>query len=227
MAAVALTLAEISNIATKMAPGALLSLKAAAPTVFALLAAPEFLIAVGVTAGITIIMFGGYKIIKKIRAARAETSENDLAQTSGEGVDEMIDVEELSRIDQWRRGIADDAFGDDTSSVAGSVATSVEGEFISPYAVRSMGHLPLPPKAEGRREKKDREKGEKKDRKDREKGEKKEKRRRRSGSDKSSVTSSRAVGSESGKALVKVKKPSPLRRMFNSGSTDRGTSVAS
>ena len=47
MAAIALTLAEISNIASKMAPGALMALKTGAPAVFALLAAPEFLIAGG------------------------------------------------------------------------------------------------------------------------------------------------------------------------------------
>ncbi|KAI9871715.1 MAG: hypothetical protein M1823_008366, partial [Watsoniomyces obsoletus] len=86
MAAVALTLAEISNIASKMAPGALAVLKTGAPTVFAILAAPEFLIAVGVGVGLTVVMFGGYKIIKKIKAGRAEKEGS---------VDEMIDVDEL------------------------------------------------------------------------------------------------------------------------------------
>ena len=68
MAAVALTLAEISNLVTKMAPGALMAVKTSAPTVFAILAAPEFLIAVGVGVGLTVVAFGGYKIIKKIKA---------------------------------------------------------------------------------------------------------------------------------------------------------------
>jgi hypothetical protein len=207
MAAVALTLAEISNIVTKMAPGALTMLKASAPTVFGLLAAPEFLIAVGLGVGLTVVMFGGYKIIKKIKAARDADSESNLTGRKG-GVDEMIDVEELSRIECWRRGIADDQFGDDTTSMAGSVATSVEGEFISPFAERSMGHLPLP--KVGKNEKQD-----------------KEKRRRRSsrsdaGSEKGSEKSSRSSKERKEKALVKAKKPSPLRRMF----MERGISVA-
>ena len=129
MAAVALTLAEISNLATKMAPAALMSFKTAAPAVFAVLAAPEFLIAVGVGVGLTVVMFGGYKIIKKIKAHAGDKED--------EAMDEMLDVNELSRIEHWRRGISD------TSDTA-SVATSVEGEFITPMAAASMGHLPLP-----------------------------------------------------------------------------------
>lgn len=46
MAAVALTLAEISNLGAKMAPGALAALGKATPAVMALLLSPEFLIAV-------------------------------------------------------------------------------------------------------------------------------------------------------------------------------------
>lgn len=77
MAAVALTLAEISNVASKMAPGALAAFKGSAPAVMALLAAPEFLIAVGVGVGITVVMFGGYKIIKKIKEKRLTDSNNE------------------------------------------------------------------------------------------------------------------------------------------------------
>jgi len=126
MAAVALTLAEISNVVAKLSPGALTALKGSAPAVFALLASPQFLIAAGVGVGVTIVMFGGYKIIKKINAKKAVEEE--------QGVDEMIEVGgELSRIENWRRGISEAA--------EGSVGTSVEGEFITPMAARSRVDL--------------------------------------------------------------------------------------
>ena len=47
MAAVALTLAELSNLLTKMSPSILTALKSSSPAVFALLASPQFLIAGG------------------------------------------------------------------------------------------------------------------------------------------------------------------------------------
>ncbi|KEF59582.1 uncharacterized protein A1O9_04427 [Exophiala aquamarina CBS 119918] len=203
MAAVALTLAEISNLATKMAPAALMSFKTAAPAVFAVLAAPEFLIAVGVGVGLTVVMFGGYKIIKKIKLGAGDKDQ--------EIVDEMLDVNELSRIEHWRRGISD------TSDTV-SVATSVEGEFITPMAAASMGHLPLP------RERSEVRHGERK-----REGKKKHKHRNededagRTVMGSESSTRSKKSNSRSekrDKALVKVKKPSPLRRMFTSKSSD-------
>lgn len=118
MAAVALTLAEISNIASKMAPGALASVKGSAPAVFALLASPQFLIAGGVAVGVTIVALGGYKIIKKIRANNA---------VEDPGMDEMLEIGgDVSTIDNWRRGIAE--------AEEQSVGTSVDGEFITPEA---------------------------------------------------------------------------------------------
>ena len=127
MAAVALTLAEISNLATKMAPGALMALKSSAPAVFALLLSPEFLIAGGVAVGVTVVAFGGYKIIKKIKANKKAKEDP--------GMDEMLEIGgDLSRIENWRRGISDAA--------ASSVGTSVEGEFITPQAL-SMSNLNL------------------------------------------------------------------------------------
>lgn len=201
MAAVALTLAEISNVASKMAPGALTALKAGAPSVFALLAAPEFLIAVGVGLGITVVMFGGYKIVKKIKAKSAE---ND------GGVDEMLEIgQDVNRIEHWRRGIADahTHVGDDDVA---SVATSVEAEFITPIAAASMGHLPVDPRLRGVKE------GKKSSKKE---GKKERKR------EKSEMTSSSHASSERGdRAVVKVKKPSPLRRMFH---RDDGSSTRS
>ena len=213
MAAVALTLAEISNVASKMAPGALTALKAGAPTVFAILAAPEFMIAVGVGVGLTVVAFGGYKIIKKIKSRVGDKDD---------GMDEALDVGELDRIEHWRRGIAD-ADAAETASVV-STATSVEGEFITPMAARSMGHLP-----EGKKDKKKRHKEEKKEKKHRKKtrddseaGTETTKDSRRSS--KSESTEKYTVGQRAGAlrdlAMVKVKKPSPLRAMFRSGETN-------
>ena len=117
MAAVALTLAEISNIVAKMSPGVITALKGSAPAVFALLASPQFMIAAGVGVGITIVAFGGYKIIKKIKAKNAQDN----------GMDEMLELgPEVNRIENWRRGI--------TEVDAESIGTSVDGEFITPQA---------------------------------------------------------------------------------------------
>lgn len=119
MAAVALTLAEISNIASKMAPGALMALKGSSPAVFALLASPQFMIAAGVGVGITVVALGGYKIIKKIKAKHAQQEDR--------GMDELLEIGgDISRVDNWRRGIAE--------VQAESVGTSVDGEFITPQA---------------------------------------------------------------------------------------------
>jgi hypothetical protein len=211
MAAVALTLAEISNIATKMAPAALASLKTTAPAVFALLASPQFLIAVGVGVGVTVVAIGGYKIIKKIQSGKEKEG----------SMDEMLEVKELDRIEHWRRGIAD--AGDDAyeaSVVSGVSGTSVEGEFITPMAARSMGHLPPETKKDKKQRekeaKKQKEKSEKKDKK-----ESKEKKKRSSGrSEAGSVTSAGTSASRRGTRIEGVrvadvvKKPSPLRRMF-------------
>ena len=206
MAAVALTLAEISNVASKMAPGALAVFKVGAPSVFALLAAPEFLIAVGVSVGITVVMFGGYKIMKKIKSARSGDE--------SPGMDEAIDVEELSHIDQWRRGIADSAYDpDDDARTVVSNGTSVEGEYITPVAARSLGHLPETMRGDKAN----------KERKAKEKDRESSKKSRKSSSKSvSSKSSSRLAPGE--RAVVKVKKPSPLRRMFN---RDDKSSVAS
>ena len=125
MAAVALTLAEISNLVKQMAPGALLSVRRAAPTVFSLLASPQFLIAAGVGVGITVVAFGGYKIIKKIQAKKDEN----------ESMDQMLMLgSDVSRIENWRQGIAEEE--------SRSMGTSVEGEFITPIAA-SLSRIDL------------------------------------------------------------------------------------
>ncbi|EOD49533.1 hypothetical protein GTA08_BOTSDO13788 [Neofusicoccum parvum] len=133
LAAVALTLAEISNIVAKLGPGALGTLKATFPAAVALLASPQFMIAAGVGIGVTIVALGGYKIIKKIQS---NNEENAMLSAGGpvraiEEPEEQLMLDELqppelSRIERWRRGIADAA--------ANSVGTSVDGEFVTPGA---------------------------------------------------------------------------------------------
>lgn len=118
MAAVALALAEISNIVKKMAPGVLTALKGSAPAVFALLISPQFMIAAGVGVGVTIIAFGGYKIIKKIKAKNA---------AEDTGMDEMLAFGgDVDRIEGWRRGVAETELE--------SLGTSVDEELITPHA---------------------------------------------------------------------------------------------
>lgn len=123
MAAVALTLAELSNILSKMSPGIITALKGSSPAIFALLASPQFLIASGVAIGVTVVMFGGYKVIKKLQANAAATKEAYRMESAIPYED--ID---LNSIDTWRRGIAE--------AEVQSVGTSVDGEFITPEAMR-------------------------------------------------------------------------------------------
>lgn len=132
MAAVALTLAEISNLASKMAPAALSAFKTAAPTIFALLSSPQFLIAAGLGLGVTVVMFGGYKIIKKIQSGNAERGIEEQEEETI-AMEEMMELnmESESRVEMWRRGVAD--------VEAESVGTSVDGEFITPRAAAMSG----------------------------------------------------------------------------------------
>jgi len=123
LAAVGLALAEISAMVSKVGPSALISMKTAFPAVVALLASPEFLIAGGVAVGVTIVMLGGYKIIKQLK--------NNKKETSGSEATELREINgDLSRIEMWRRGIAD--------AESQSVGTSVDGEFITPQASRRL-----------------------------------------------------------------------------------------
>ncbi|KAL8803945.1 MAG: hypothetical protein Q9200_006022 [Gallowayella weberi] len=194
MAAVALTLAEISNILSKMAPGALMALKGSAPAVFALLASPQFMIAAGVGVGITVVALGGYKIIKKIKAKHAEEDP---------GMDELLEIGGgVSNIDNWRRGIAE--------AQAESVGTSVDGEFITPQAA-ALSRLNLNERIEkasrhDSSKKSSSEKGSSGSSKDNKEGRSK----------KSKHSKSRKEKGEKGekKSDGKEKKPSPLRLMF-------------
>ncbi|KAM0331299.1 hypothetical protein ACHAQA_002969 [Verticillium albo-atrum] len=71
-AAVALSLAELSKLLSTMSPAFLGILKGGSPAVFALLASPQFLIAAGAAVGVTVVMFGGWKIVKQIKEAKAQ-----------------------------------------------------------------------------------------------------------------------------------------------------------
>lgn len=123
LAAVGLTLAEISTLARKVGPIALSNMKMMFPAVLALLASPQFLIAGGVAVGVTVVMLGGYKIIKKAKEKKALEASNEM--------EELRELEgDLSGIELWRRGIADEQ--------AESVAISVEGEFITPNASQRL-----------------------------------------------------------------------------------------
>ncbi|TVY85769.1 hypothetical protein LAWI1_G008755 [Lachnellula willkommii] len=131
MAAVALTLAELSNILKTMGPGIISALKATSPAIFGLLASPQFLIAGGVALGVTVVMFGGYKIIKNMQAQNQEAPRMEAPMAyEGHHMEEAIvyDDFEMGSVESWRRGIADVEME--------SVSTSVDGEFITPEAAR-------------------------------------------------------------------------------------------
>lgn len=128
LAAVALTLAEISNIVGKMGPGVLMTLKGSFPAVVALLASPQFMIAGGMAVGVTIVALGGFKIIKKMQAQKEEQM-SQRAMEEPYQLDEL-QSKELSAIEVWRRGIAD--------VEAESAGTTVDGEFITPGASRQL-----------------------------------------------------------------------------------------
>ncbi|KAF3905262.1 hypothetical protein ABW21_db0205037 [Orbilia brochopaga] len=66
LAMVGITLAEISTIIAKLSPAALAGAKLSWPLVFSFLASPQFAIIAGVGIGTTVILLGGYKIIKKM-----------------------------------------------------------------------------------------------------------------------------------------------------------------
>lgn len=123
MAAVGLTLAEISTLLTKMGPGILTALKGSSPVIFALLCSPQFLIAGGVAVGVTVVMFGGYKIIKKIQEEMADKKVQQTERRMDEAM--VFDADNYS-VESWRQGIAEIELQ--------SVSTSVDGEFITPKA---------------------------------------------------------------------------------------------
>lgn len=153
-AAVALLLAELSTLLKTMSPGFLGIIKGGFPAIFALLASPQFLIGVGVAVGVTVIFFGGWKIVKRMQEAKALAAEKEASAQAfemqeqvpmpdgqsafpagasygppgpGSYDDALVLDEELSTIETWRRGITPS--GEDES---------VDLELITPEAVRSV-----------------------------------------------------------------------------------------
>ena len=201
MAAVALALAELSAVAKKMAPTALANVSRGAPAVFSLLASPQFLIAGGVAVGLTIVAFGGFKVIKKIKAQQAKEDP---------GMDEMLEVgTDVSRIETWRRGIAEEQ--------ASAIESSVDGELITPQAA-ALSRLNL---GESRRSEisnkhSRRHHSSEKSARSSSRSESKASSKAHSQAD-STVSSKHSTSSAKGKdsRAKSVKKPSPLRLMFS------------
>jgi hypothetical protein len=80
LAVVGFTLAEISALVAKVSPAAIMGLKTLFPMIFALLGSPQFVVLAGVGAAATVIVLGGYKIIKNVvggGAAKASLSGGD------------------------------------------------------------------------------------------------------------------------------------------------------
>ncbi|KAF4975134.1 hypothetical protein FDECE_18600 [Fusarium decemcellulare] len=139
-AAVALSLAELSNLVKKTSPAFLTLLKSGSPAVFSLLSSPQFLIGTSIAAGLTVVCFGGWKIVKRIKEeklAREALAYEHVPmdrpapmRTQSEystGMDEALVIEDfeddLSSIETWRRGIV--PYGEDES---------VDMELITPLA---------------------------------------------------------------------------------------------
>ncbi|ROV87847.1 hypothetical protein VSDG_09563 [Cytospora chrysosperma] len=151
-AAVALLLAELSTVLKAISPGFLGVVKGGFPAIFALLASPQFLIGVGVAVGVTVVCFGGWKIVKQIKEAKAakekalETQGQQPVATASPDVpppaadddqsvfdDALVLEEELSAIETWRRGIAPPA-----GVEMATVLESADLELITPNAARSV-----------------------------------------------------------------------------------------
>lgn len=164
-AAVALMLAELSTLLKTLGPGFLSVVKGGSPAIFALLASPQFLVGVGVAVGVTVVCFGGWKIVKRIKEAKAVAAEKEAnaqafemqdqpqyaprsgqsgfeagsrygAPGPGSEDDALVLEEELSTIETWRRGIVPSEADDE--ELARSIAESADLELITPDAARSV-----------------------------------------------------------------------------------------
>lgn len=164
-AAVALMLAELSTLLKTLGPGFLSVVKGGSPAIFALLASPQFLVGVGVAVGVTVVCFGGWKIVKRIKEAKAVAAEKEASAQAfemqdqpqyaprsgqsgfeagsrygapgpGSEDDALVLEEELSTIETWRRGIVPSEADDE--ELARSIAESADLELITPDAARSV-----------------------------------------------------------------------------------------
>ncbi|KAH7161728.1 hypothetical protein EDB81DRAFT_785423 [Dactylonectria macrodidyma] len=143
-AAVALSLAELSSLVKKTSPAFLTLMKSASPAVFSLLASPHFLIGSSIAVGLTVVCFGGWKIVQRVKeqqAAREALAFEGVPmnrpaplRTQSEysaGVDEALIIDDdLSSIDTWRRGIV--PYGE---------VDSADFELITPTADRVTKEL--------------------------------------------------------------------------------------
>ncbi|KAG6011040.1 hypothetical protein E4U21_000071 [Claviceps maximensis] len=148
-ASVALTLAELSSVVGKMSPAFINFLKSGSPAVFSLLASPQFLIGTGIAVGLTVVMFGGWKIVKRVQEQQASRVAAALAleeapaahrpallrsqseNHAGEGgmIEEALIVDDdLSSIETWRRGILPPGADNESADI----------ELITPVADRAQ-----------------------------------------------------------------------------------------
>ncbi|KAF4964028.1 hypothetical protein FZEAL_10895 [Fusarium zealandicum] len=119
-AAVALSLADLSNLVKKTSPAFLTLLKSGSPAVFSLLASPHFLIGTSIAVGVTVVCFGGWKIVKRVKEAQAAREAlayegvpmdrpapmRTQSEYSGGGMEEALIIDDdLSSIETWMRGI--------------------------------------------------------------------------------------------------------------------------
>ncbi|GJC79946.1 hypothetical protein ColLi_02784 [Colletotrichum liriopes] len=159
-AAVALTLAELSTLLKQMSPAFLSVIKGGSPAVFALLASPQFLIAAGASIGLTVVMFGGWKIVKQIKDAQAQRQAaiaNAIAfeaQPAPQPIEYDYPPEQYDPYTQPREGsvaydeayVLDPRLDEELSSIESwrrGIAPfgeddSADMELISPEAARSM-----------------------------------------------------------------------------------------
>ncbi|KAK0742709.1 hypothetical protein B0T18DRAFT_168650 [Schizothecium vesticola] len=143
-AAVALTLAELSALVGKMSPAFLGVIKGGSPAIFALLASPQFLIGTGIAVGVTVLIFGGLKIVKRMTAAREREAPIEMQGMGGAAAPKsevsyeealVLEVEEeLSTIESWRRGVEPSCIGDDYDEEE----EAADVELMSPEADRAL-----------------------------------------------------------------------------------------
>ncbi|KAJ4324071.1 hypothetical protein N0V84_004037 [Fusarium piperis] len=137
-AAVALSLAELSKLVKKSSPAFLMLLKSGSPAVFSLLSSPHFLIGTSVAVGVTVVCFGGWKIVQRVKEqqqarealmyeamdrpapmrTQSEYAPRRAPTEYSAGMDEALiiedDLSEVSSIETWRRGIV--PFGEDETA---------------------------------------------------------------------------------------------------------------
>ncbi|KAI8724249.1 hypothetical protein NCS52_00282600 [Fusarium sp. LHS14.1] len=137
-AAVALSLAELSKLVKKSSPAFLMLLKSGSPAVFSLLSSPHFLIGSSIAVGVTVVCFGGWKIVQRVKEQQAarealmyepmdrpapmrtqsEYAPRRAPTEYSAGMDEALiiedDLSEVSSIETWRRGIV--PFGEDETA---------------------------------------------------------------------------------------------------------------